>query len=303
MNDQDWIKGQVDKISSDVPQLIEDFENQQPKKLKDPEVKLINPGRYLLHKVMNKTKEVLNKEKEDEIRELLQTNYQDHLAITKYVEEESQLLQTSKAIVLSQKDLQSQKFFSMHDTSTNRTLWSGYSGSDNDASMKHLINLLPLPFKQELTESVKPYLQFEYFSVIFISYKNEIPPVVNKDEATGTISERSFKVPSHMSIEKIVAYLFRQIGIKDYILATDKDTADPTDFLELGIQLPDKKITGEEFFLLDNRLALQTVFSYLYDPLNPITKSKNNPIIKLLFKQRDRFLMNEQAEGQTPGQP
>ena len=75
MNDQDWIKGQVDKTASDVPQQIEDFENPQPKKLKKPEVSFINPGRHLLHKVMNRTKEVLNKEKEDEIRELLLANY------------------------------------------------------------------------------------------------------------------------------------------------------------------------------------------------------------------------------------
>ena len=101
--------------------------------------------------------------------------------------------------------------------------------------MKHLIGMLPLSFKQELTETVKPHLQYEYFSVIFIPHNNEFPPVVNKDEATGAISERSFKVPGHMSIDKIIGYLYKSIGIKDYILATDKDTAEPSDFVELGI--------------------------------------------------------------------
>lgn len=60
----------------------------------------------------------------------------------------------------------------------------------------------------------------------------------------------------------------------------------------------------KDHFLLDNRLDLQTVFSYFYDQLYPITinKSKGNPNIKLLFKKKDRFLLNEQNEA-TPGQP
>ena len=65
MNDQDWIKGQVERTKSDVNQLIEDFEHPQPKKVKEGEISFINPGRQLLHKVMNKTKEILNKEQED----------------------------------------------------------------------------------------------------------------------------------------------------------------------------------------------------------------------------------------------
>ena len=59
--------------------------------------------------------------------------------------------------------------------------------------------------------------------------------MVNTDEETGLTSERSFKVPSHMTMEKIIAYLYNQIGIKAYILATDRDTADPTDYIELGV--------------------------------------------------------------------
>ena len=38
-----------------------------------------------------------------------------------------------------------------------------------------------------------------------------------------------------MTIEKIVEYLYNKIGIKAYILATDRDTADPTDYIELGV--------------------------------------------------------------------
>ena len=38
-----------------------------------------------------------------------------------------------------------------------------------------------------------------------------------------------------MTMEKIVAYLYNTIGIKAYILATDRDTADPTDYIELAV--------------------------------------------------------------------
>ena len=97
-----------------------------------------------------------------------------------------------------------------------------------------------------------------------------------------------------MTMEKIIAYLYNQIGIKAYILATDRDTADPTDYIELGVQVEDKNNNmDKDHFILDNRLDLQTVFSYLYDPLYPINKSKGNPNIKLLFKKKDRFLLNE----------
>ena len=53
--------------------------------------------------------------------------------------------------------------------------------------------MLPYPFKQELTTTSKPHAQYEHFSVVFVSYNDEIPAVVNKDEENGTISERSFK--------------------------------------------------------------------------------------------------------------
>ena len=80
--------------------------------------------------------------------------------------------------------------------------------------------------------------------------------MVNTDEETGTTSERSFKVPGHMTMEKIVGYLYNTIGIKAYILATDRDTADPTDYIELGIQVEDKNIMDKDHFILDNRLDL-----------------------------------------------
>ena len=116
--------------------------------------------------------------------------------------------------------------------------------------------MLPYPFKQELTTTSKPHAQYEHFSVVFVSYNDEIPAVVNKDEENGTISERSFKVPGYMTIDKIVAYLYKTVGIKDYILATDRDTAEPTEYIELGIQIHDKKLSDKEFFLIDNRLEL-----------------------------------------------
>ena len=59
-----------------------------------------------------------------------------------------------------------------------------------------------------------------------------------------------------MSMEKIIAYLYNTIGIKAYILATDRDTAEPTDYIELGIQVEDKQIMDKDHFLLDNRLDL-----------------------------------------------
>ena len=59
-----------------------------------------------------------------------------------------------------------------------------------------------------------------------------------------------------MTMEKIVGYLYNTIGIKAYILATDRDTADPTDYIELGIQVEDKNIMDKDHFILDNRLDL-----------------------------------------------
>lgn len=135
-------------------------------------------------------------------------NYDDHITISKYIEEQQQQKHNSKTVILSQKELESTKFFSLHDTSSNRTLWQGYSDEENETTKRYLIGMLPSAFKNELTTTSKQHAQYDHFSLVFVSYKNEIPAVVNTDEETGTTSERSFKVPGHMTMEKIVAYLY-----------------------------------------------------------------------------------------------
>ena len=104
-------------------------------------------------------------------------------------------------------------------------------------------------------------------------------------------------MPAYFTLEKILAYLYKNMGVKDYILATDRDTADPADHLELGLQL-EGQIPGRPYIILDNRLDLTTVFGWLYCKLHPEGRSKAHPAIRLLFKKKVLFMSER---GATPG--
>ena len=139
--------------------------------------------------------------------------------------------------------------------------------------------------------------QGESFSVIFVSHNNEVPPFTQIDKETGNQAERSFKVPAYFTLDKIIGYLYKNMGVKEYVLATDRDTADPADHLELGLQL-EGQIPGRPYIILDNRLELTTVFSLLYCKLHPEGRPKANPAMRLLFKKKVLFMSER---GVTPG--
>ena len=85
---------------------------------------LMNPGKHLLHKVMHKTKEALNKESEEHVRAILLNNYDDYVAIKAYYEENfAGAVDSLNNIRIDPKELAKPKFVSLHDSSNNRPLW------------------------------------------------------------------------------------------------------------------------------------------------------------------------------------
>ena len=133
--------------------------------------------------------------------------------------------------------------------------------------------------------------------MIFVSYNSEVPPFTQVDKETGNQAERSFKVPAYFTLDKIVSYLYKNMGVKEYILATDRDTADPADHLELGLQL-ENQLPGRPHIILDNRLDLTTVHTFLYSKLHPEARPKAVPAMRLLFKKKVLFMS---SGGVTPG--
>ena len=84
----------------------------------------MNLGKHLLHKVMHKTKEALNKEGEDQVRTILLNNYDDYVAIKAYYEDNLDVAGDSlNNIRVDPKELAKPKFVSLHDSSNNRPLW------------------------------------------------------------------------------------------------------------------------------------------------------------------------------------
>ena len=91
---------------------------------KKDNVVLMNLGKHLLHKVMHRTKEALNREQEEQLRGTLLNNYDDYLAIKRYYEEHAELTADSlNSIRVDPKELAKPKFVSLHDSSNNRPLW------------------------------------------------------------------------------------------------------------------------------------------------------------------------------------
>ena len=101
----------------------EESKNGEEEEKKD-NVVLMNLGKHLLHKVMHRTKEALNREQEDQVRATLLSNYDDYVAIKAYYEQHPDVSGDGlNSVRVDPKELAKPKFVSLHDSSNNRPLW------------------------------------------------------------------------------------------------------------------------------------------------------------------------------------
>ena len=71
---------------------------------------------------------------------------------------------------------------------------------------------------------------------------------------------KSYKVPSAFEIHRLLNYLYNNLNVKESILATDRDQADPADHLALAIEVKNDK-EESDYFVLDNEITLLTAFN------------------------------------------
>ena len=115
-------------------------------------------------------------------------------------------------------------------------------------------------------------------------------------------------MPAYFSLDKVIKYLYNNMNVKEYILASNRDQADPMDHIELGLNRP---LDGgdEEYFSLDNRLDLNVIYSYIYIQLidKPTYSERGQAEFYIIFRKKVLYqtqatLDSMHGSGVTPGQ-
>jgi len=95
---------------------------------------------------------------------------------------------------------------------------------------------------------------------------------------------KSFKIPSSFTLDKLVAYLYNDKGLRKYILSSSADKENPTAHLELLLQT--NVLAPEDgqpqMIVLDNSLTVLTVRNLLWRNL----QSDPNKRLQLFYRRK-----------------
>ena len=87
-------------------------------------------------------------------------------------------------------------------------MWAAYSESQTERQIMQMMNILPSTFKQAFVNRMKPPYDGENISCIFLPYQSSLPKFLLKDEKTGEMVNKSYKVPSAFEIHRLLGYLY-----------------------------------------------------------------------------------------------
>ena len=88
----------------------------------------------------------------------------------------------------------------------------------------------------------------QFVSCFFIPNSTGLPSFYDLEENEEK-KDKSYKVPANFELESIASYLFDDLKVKEYLLL-ESDKNEPTDYLDLAIELPEH-YSSEPYIILD----------------------------------------------------
>lgn len=70
-------------------------------------------------------------------------------------------------------------------------------------------------------------------------------------------------MPYDHYVSGILEFLYNKLGVKEYILDTNRDNVAPHEHLALALALPESR-SKQKYIVLDNSVRIKDVFSYLF---------------------------------------
>ena len=116
-----------------------------------------------------------------------------------------------------------QRFLAICKTKNAKPMWAAYSESQSERQVLQMMNYLPGTFKQAFVNRPKPPYTGENLSCIFLPYQSSLPKFLLKDDKTGEMVNKSYKVPAAFEIYRLLGYLYNNLNVKESIIDTKRD--------------------------------------------------------------------------------